>query len=602
MRHYLLTLSLGPVQSLIADARRTRDLWCGSWLLSEAARAAARVLHTRHPGCLIFPFVEDPRRALKPQCSSRGQANFANVLRAQVRLLDEIAVRRLCDDAQRAAGARVQEIGEQALAALTHPIRRDVWNTQIKDILESFAAWVDITDGTRDYGEASRQLGAVLNARKATRDFAACPPLRNGGLPKSSLDGARETILHRLRAQHPDRSRLGLSPGEQLDALGVTKRLAGEVGQFTAWPRIAADSWIESLTREQQRRLGQVYESLLEIGLSTRVRGNQGIYKALPFDGHLLFAERLDSVLDPTQPWHRRLVAFRECLQEIARQRSRTGGRVGAPVPYAAILKADGDRMGQLLGHAENAEQSRDISRALYEFATEAVGIVRTHRGHAIYAGGDDVLALLPLSGALECACDLAGTFARRLGRVASRMELSASVHPTLSVGIGIGHIIEPLGALRARADRAEHHAKGDGLALSRNALAIHLGIRSGGELTWRSQWSDHDGLQALHRFIGSYRKGALSSRVAYELRAAVKRLPLLDVEGDPTARGMQMAAVSRLLDRARTKGAGGVMPREMRAFILERLEYQSLMNLANTMILARWLAGRGGDGAEETP
>ena len=45
MTHYLITLSLGPVQSLIEAARRTRDLWCGSWLLSEAARAAALVLH-----------------------------------------------------------------------------------------------------------------------------------------------------------------------------------------------------------------------------------------------------------------------------------------------------------------------------------------------------------------------------------------------------------------------------------------------------------------------------------------------------------------------------------------------------------------------------
>jgi CRISPR-associated protein Cmr2 len=30
MPDYLLTLSLGPVQSLIGAARRTRDLWCGS--------------------------------------------------------------------------------------------------------------------------------------------------------------------------------------------------------------------------------------------------------------------------------------------------------------------------------------------------------------------------------------------------------------------------------------------------------------------------------------------------------------------------------------------------------------------------------------------
>ena len=42
---YLLALSLGPVQEFIAAARKTRDLWFGSELLSGAARAAALSLH-----------------------------------------------------------------------------------------------------------------------------------------------------------------------------------------------------------------------------------------------------------------------------------------------------------------------------------------------------------------------------------------------------------------------------------------------------------------------------------------------------------------------------------------------------------------------------
>ena len=37
MERFLIAMSLGPVQSMIGAARRTRDLWCGSWLLSEAA-------------------------------------------------------------------------------------------------------------------------------------------------------------------------------------------------------------------------------------------------------------------------------------------------------------------------------------------------------------------------------------------------------------------------------------------------------------------------------------------------------------------------------------------------------------------------------------
>ena len=44
MTAHLLLVTLGPVQDFIAQARRTRDLWYGSHMLSELGRAAARAL------------------------------------------------------------------------------------------------------------------------------------------------------------------------------------------------------------------------------------------------------------------------------------------------------------------------------------------------------------------------------------------------------------------------------------------------------------------------------------------------------------------------------------------------------------------------------
>ena len=41
---HLLAIALGPVQEFIATARRTRDLYAGSRLLSEAAARAAEAL------------------------------------------------------------------------------------------------------------------------------------------------------------------------------------------------------------------------------------------------------------------------------------------------------------------------------------------------------------------------------------------------------------------------------------------------------------------------------------------------------------------------------------------------------------------------------
>ncbi len=602
MPRFLVTLSLGPVQSLIADARRTRDLWCGSWLLSEAARAAARTLHERHPECLIFPCPDNPDEDLEPQDAPREAANIANVLRAEVTRSDRAAVLALCEEAKRAAALRVKELGERARQQLGSHVREEVWRAQIDDVLETFAAWAEIADGDDGYHAASRRLGATLNARKATRDFQPCSPLTVAGLPKSSLDGARETVLPDWPAEEPACVKLRLSPREQLDALGVIKRLAGDAEQFTALPRIAADSWIQQLAPGQQQRLQAAYKPLVDAGHATRVRGNADAYAALPFDGHLLYPSRLENALTQGQEQQasragstriHALEAFQRCITEIARERTDGEQPAGSPVPYAAILKADGDRMGQLLSRARSAEESREVSRALHRFASSVRRIVRAHRGHAVYAGGDDVLALLPLERAPDCARSLAGSFAEHLNGIATGMGLADDECPTLSVGLGIGYVIEPLGALRALADRAEQHAKGDATQTPRNALAILLKIRSGAELRWRAQWRDVKAFEALSRFTAAYRTGELPTRAAYDVRDIGRRLAWLRDSDDETARGMRNAEVDRMLDRARRDRGGKSISTELRDMIRDRSDCQPLDELADTLIIARWLSAR---------
>ena len=70
------------------------------------------------------------------------------------------------------------------------------------------------------------------------------------------------------------------------------------------------------------------------------------------------------------------------------------------PNPYYAILRADGDRMGRVIDNqAEQGEkQHQALSKALNIFAGSVRGIVEEkYQGALVYAGGDDVLALMPL-------------------------------------------------------------------------------------------------------------------------------------------------------------------------------------------------------------
>ena len=61
---HLLLISIGPVQDFIAQARRSRDLWFGSHLLSELSRAVARALADETK--LIFPALEKDDEELAP--------------------------------------------------------------------------------------------------------------------------------------------------------------------------------------------------------------------------------------------------------------------------------------------------------------------------------------------------------------------------------------------------------------------------------------------------------------------------------------------------------------------------------------------------------
>lgn len=77
---YLFQVSIGPVQSFIASARKTQDLRFGSQLLSELAKAVAkRIVDESEQNILIFPATLNNREIAK-----NGLLNVANKIVAIV--------------------------------------------------------------------------------------------------------------------------------------------------------------------------------------------------------------------------------------------------------------------------------------------------------------------------------------------------------------------------------------------------------------------------------------------------------------------------------------------------------------------------------------
>jgi CRISPR-associated protein Cmr2 len=275
---FVLILSLGPVQGFIAAARRSRDLWSGSWLLSEISKATAKALRDRGAR-LIFPA---PDSDLTPG----SEFSVGNKVQAVVALANDDEVRQLAATASEAARRRFREIAEGARNELKaeEALRHGVWSAQIDDYVEAFAAWARIHEA--GYGEAALRAASALGARKATRDFSPSAATAEDeigfGLPKSSLDGARETLLQKGRPAARVRRKLSLSGSEQLDCAGLAKRLGGHIDQFTPYSRIAAQPWIRTLPDDVCRTLGAACSPLVAMDLATRVSGNAGCYALAP--------------------------------------------------------------------------------------------------------------------------------------------------------------------------------------------------------------------------------------------------------------------------------------------------------------------------------
>ena len=150
---------------------------------------------------------------------------------------------------------------------------------------------------------------------------------------------------------------------------------------------------------------------------------------------------------------------------------------------YFAILQSDGDRMGETLKKlkAEGGDLSalHSFSKNCLAFCSSAAEIIYSYGGVPIYAGGDDLLALVPLT----CREDSTDAPATVLGLVDKLRECFNDVfsgedgRPTLSVGVSIQYYKSPLYEALDRASDLLHQAKA---APGKNALRLDLQKHSG--------------------------------------------------------------------------------------------------------------------------
>lgn len=546
-RHFHFTL--GPVQSFVAQARRTRDFWAGSFLLSWLSGAALRTVE-KLGGTIVFPCVDpdflgwlEGRRQGEPPRQGVAPNRF---LAAVPEGFDPEQVPAAVRTAWKALA---EAVWRTDLEVVCGPAQRAIWERQIEGLWE--IQWV-VTEGAEDT--------SALDRRKSWRSHLLpeepgikCMVMEGwqelSGVASPRLAEPLRSFWRQLRESLPC-WRHDLADGEHLCAPAFIKRRFAhvfarlEVPMPGGWglhgwrlesgvPSVAYMAAARWLARVLEEEPLEALEELLAAAEETGVgygewqtdlacirhayeRRAASVRRLKALDGGVFFRSVLENErLYPAEKTRRMLAALDGL--EI------TGG----PSPFYAVLLMDGDRLGQ---HLRDPAQRERLSTALGEFTREVTPRVDACNGFLVYAGGDDVLALLPLDDALECATRL-----RALYRDTFEAKGIAS---TISAAVVFAHFKTPLTRVLADA-----HELLDAVAKDqrgRDALAVRVLKPGGCVLEWAMPWEKAlaEGRLKLERLRASFEeleKGepSFSSKFFFKLR---DRFELLNPTEDQAA------------------------------------------------------------------
>ncbi len=271
-------------------------------------------------------------------------------------------------------------------------------------------------------------------------------------------------------------------------------------------------------------------------------------------------------------------------------------------------IKAYGDQKRSLSPNRHLA-----ISGALNDFSLSVVRHVveEEHLGRVIYAGGDDVLAMLPVADLLPAMQRLRHAYsgvdpAHEGGRYARGLTLQRGFAilngklmrmmghcATASCGAVIAHHLAPLAAVRRELEAAEKRAKNEG---RRDAFSITVIKRSGGALYLTAKWNEKDKndnplypMQLLTDLRDYLAADGVSRRAVYNTKEWLNDLPQPDGDGDmlTSLLAYQMARQAKGKEQ---KSIAEALAQRLTTLVLKQ-DKNRLQWLGNFMSVAEFLA-----------
>ena len=172
---HFLAFHLGPIQDFIATARRTQDLWMGSWLLSHLSQTAIDTAQIKGAELVL------PKEL--PKSGDPAVADTPNHCLVRVRESDVADIARQIQTAVESAWFCIHR---KVKSEFFGSVPDDLWRRQLENFLEIY--WAAVPNDSSK--EARNRAQATLDARKRLRDFRpTCEPHL-----KCTLCGARQEL------------------------------------------------------------------------------------------------------------------------------------------------------------------------------------------------------------------------------------------------------------------------------------------------------------------------------------------------------------------------------------------------------------------------
>ena len=587
----LVVYSITPVQDFIGKARKLRDYWTGSVLLSYLAfTGITAVMEGLGPDHILYPSLQN--QALVEQWLEKKNSSFTEFLKENDKNLQKLNktsqsiasfpnkfvficnhedISEVCKLIERRIDSEwkaTAEIVKKYLAGFADNSRKarfgEIWdNTVDKFWKYSWAATNFATVNNRIELLSLLQIDKWQNEYEAMEKFNSCFDDKNkvfSDYDASNLYGATHSLAQGLLAagKMKPTSFKNIQSGEKCP-------LCGEHEVLNDSPTdISAAEYNKNITAfwDKIRKAANPDGEYTQVGMNERLCAICALKRFLPLGyvftdkNHILYKTLVESYKDGNFPSTTEMARWeKDCnLSEEERKKKAQDYHKSELVAenandagdntdkYYAFLLMDGDKMGDLINgetteatwsdvinikkkestvfaNKEFADKKRTINPALHLMISDSLnnfaryGVqpsVDAGHGKLIYAGGDDVCAILPLTTAFETADKIRKVYQLSYGEVtengsvkmdAPKSDMSKIVmhlgHSdnqdetkiSLSGAIIIAHHKQPLKEVIQTA-----HSVLDGVAKEksgRNSLAIRLMKRSGGDRDVWFKWEE---------------------------------------------------------------------------------------------------------------